>query len=143
MAAGIVAPAVSAWLFWRDGAWDNYRMPLFWPFFFSAGLMVSFSTSPMAGDARPWRSLVIRSALAAAALATTAAWLAARTPITGLHAHDIAALGSLAALLVAAAGFATELGERVSPGSWLKTAWCAAACLLMMAAIPRLLLLVH
>ncbi len=142
-AVALAAPVVSAWLFWREGAWDTYRTPLFWPFFFAAGLMASFSTSPMAADTRPWRSLVARAAFAAAAAAAAAAALAARNPITGLHARDIAALGILAAALVAAAGFATELGERVGPGTWMKTAWCVAACLLTMAAIPRLLLLVH
>ena len=141
--AGLVAPVVSAWLFWREDAWDTYRMPLFWPFFFAAGLMVSFSTSPMAADAGPWRSLVTRASLAAGAVAAAAAALAARNPITDLHARDIAALGILAAALVAAAGVAAELGERVGPGTWIKTAWCLTACLLTMAAIPRLLLLVH
>ena len=69
--------------------------------------------------------------------------LAARNPITGLHARDIVALAVLAGALVAAAGLATELGERVSPGTWIKTAWCLAACLLTMALIPRVLLLMQ
>lgn len=141
--AGLAAPVVSAWLFWWEGAWDTYRMPLFWPFFFAAGLMVSFSTSPMAADPGPWRSLVTRVSLGAAAVAAAAAALASRNPITDLHARDMAALGVLAAALVVAAGFAAELGERVSPGTWIKTAGCLTACLLTMAAIPRLLLLVH
>ena len=141
--AGLVVPVLSAWLFWREGAWDTYRTPLFWPFVFAAGLMVKFSTSAMAADPQPWRALVARAALAAGGVAAAAAMFAARNPITDLHARDIVALGVLAAALVVAAGIASELGERVSPGTWIKNAWCLGACLAAMVAIPRLLLLIH
>jgi hypothetical protein len=142
-ATGLAAPLVAAWLFWRDGGWDTYRAPLFLPFLFAAGLMVRFSLSPMTADPRPWRSFVARAAAGAAAVAAGAGIVAARNPITGLQARDIVALAVLAGALVAAAGLATELGERVSPGTWIKTAWCLAACLLTMALIPRILLLMH
>ena len=142
-ATGLAAPLVTAWLFWRDGGWDTYRAPLFLPFLFAAGLMVRFSLSPTTADPRPWRSFVARAAAGAAAVAGGAGLLAARNPITGLHARDIVGLAALAGVLVAAAGVATELGERVSPGTWIKTAWCLAACLLTMALIPRVLLLMH
>ena len=143
LAAGLAAPIVTVWLFWRDGGWDTYRTPIFWPFLFAAGMMVMFSTSPIAADPRPWRGLVARAALATVAVAAAAAVLAARNPINDIHARDIAGLAILAGLLVAAAGVATELGERVSPGAWIKTAWCLATCLLAMALTPRLLLLIH
>lgn len=142
-ATGLAAPLVAAWLFWRDGGWDTYRTPLFLPFLFAAGLMVRFSLSPLTVDPRPWRGFVARGAAGAAAVAAGTGIVAARNPITGLHARDIAGLAVLAGALVAAAGLATELGERVSPGTWIKTAWCLAACLLTMALIPRVLLLMH
>ncbi len=142
-ATGLAAPVVAAWLFWRDGGWDTYRAPLFLPFLFAAGLMVRFSLSPMAVEPRPWRSFVARAAAGAAAVAAGAGILAARNPITGLYPRDIVGLAVLAAALVAAAGLATELGERVSPGTWIKAAWCLAACLLTMVLIPRALLLMH
>jgi hypothetical protein len=140
---GLAAPAITAWLFWRDGGWDTYRAPLFLPFLFAAGLMVRFSLSSMTADPRSWRSFVARAAAGAAAVAAGAAIVAARNPITDLHARDVAVFGVLAGVLVASAGLATALGERVSPGTWIKTAWCLAACLLAMVLIPRGLLLLH
>ena len=142
-ATGLAAPLATAWLFWREGGWDTYRAPLFLPFLFAAGLMVRFSLSPMTVDPRAWRSFVARAAAGAAAVAAGAGILAARNPITGLRARDIVALTVLAGALVAAAGLASELGERMSPGTWIKTAWCLAACLLTMVLIPRVLLLMH
>lgn len=141
--AALVAPAVAAWLLWREGGWDTYRMAIFWPFVFAAGIMVNVSGSAITADVRSWRAFVVRAALAAAVASAGMAMVLARNPIYGIHMHDVIALAVLAALLVAAAGAATAFGERVRPGSWIKTAWCIGACLLTMAAIPRLLLLVH
>jgi len=53
------------------------------------------------------------------------------------------ALAVLEALLVAAAGVATELGERYRPGTWIRTAWCAVSAMLILAFIPRVLLLLR
>jgi hypothetical protein len=142
-ASGVVAPILAAWLFWREGGWDTYRTPLFWPFLFAAGLMVRFSASSMTDDPRLWRRFVARAAAVATAVSAGAALVAARNPITGLRGLDIVALAVLAGALVAAAGLASGLGERVSQGTWLKTAWCLAVCLLTMALIPRLLLLLR
>lgn len=142
-AAALAAPAVAAWLLWREGGWDTYRMAIFWPFVFAAGIMVNVSGSAITTDPRSWRTFVVRAALAAAVASAAMAMLLGRNPIYGIHTHDVVTLAVLAGLLVAAAGAATAFGEHVRPGSWIKTAWCLGACLVTMAAIPRLLLLVH
>jgi len=142
-AVAIAVLAAGGWLLLHDSAWNNYLTPLFWPFLFAAGLMVRFSTTPMAADPRPWRGLVLRLSAAAAGAAAVAAWLAARNPINDIHPRDIAALGALAAMLVVVSGLAAEVGGRLSPGTWIKSACCLAASMLMLALIPRLLVLIH
>ena len=142
-ASALTALAAAVWLLRRDGAWDTYRTPLFLPFLFGAGLMVVFSTMDLAGEPRGWRSLVVRVAVAGAALAGLSALLASRNPIYDLHARDIAALATLEVVLIVAAGLATELGQRYRPGTWIRSAWCAAASMVVLAFIPRVLLLLH
>jgi hypothetical protein len=142
-AAGLAAPAVAAWLLWRDGGWDTYRMAIFWPFVFATGVMVTVSSSVITTDPRSWRTFVVGAAVAAAVASAGMAMLLGQDPIYGIRTHDVVALALLAGLLVIAAGAATAFGERVRPGGWIKTAWCIGACFLVMAAIPRLLLLVH
>ena len=141
--AGTIAGLVAAWwLLRRDGAWDTYHSPLFWPFLFASGIMIVFSTSDAPREPG-WRALVWRVALVGALVAGAAALMASRNPINDLHAYDIVALAVLAALLIAGAGVATELGERYRPGTWIRTAWCAAATMLILALIPRVLLLLR
>ena len=100
--------------------------------------MIVFSTSDAPREPG-WRALVWRVALVGALVAGTAAFLASSNPINDIHAYDVAALAVLEALLIAAAGLATELGERYRPGTWIRTAWCAASAMLILALIPRLL----
>ena len=141
--AGTIAALASAWwLLRRDGAWDTYHTPLFWPFLFASGIMIVFSTSDAPREPG-WRALVWRVALVGALVAGSAALLASRNPINDIHAYEIAALAVLEALLIAAAGLATELGERYRPGTWIRTAWCAVSAMLILALIPRVLLLLR
>jgi hypothetical protein len=139
-AVAVLALAAGAWLLWRDGGVDTYRAPVFWPFLFVTGLMVTFSTSSTATEPRSWRGFVALAAIGAALVAGVVATLAANNPINDIHVSDIAALAGAAAVLVVAAGAATEIGERASPGTWVKMAACLAACLLTMTVIPRALL---
>jgi hypothetical protein len=141
--ATIAAVAASLWLLRYDGGWDSYRQPLFLPFLSAAVLMIVFSTTAMPGDRRDWRALVVKVAGAGAVVAALAAWIASRNPIFGLGLRDVVALALCEALLVAAAGAATELGERYRPDTWIRTAWCATALMLTLALIPRLLLRLH
>ena len=140
--ATIAALAAAWWLLRRDGAWDTYHTPLFWPFLFASGIMIVFSTSDAPREPG-WRALVWRVALVGALVAGGAALMASGNPINDIHAYDIAALAVLEALLIAAAGLATELGERYRPGAWIRTAWCAVSAILILALIPRLLLLLR
>jgi hypothetical protein len=142
-ALATLALAAGMSLLWRDGAMDTYRTPLFWPFLFATGLMVTFSTTTIAADWRAWRGFVVRAAIGAALVVAAVAWLAAANPINDIRALDIAVLALAALVLVVGAGVATALGERASPGTWVKTVSCLAACLLTMALIPRLLLALH
>ena len=138
----VAALAAAWWLLRRDGAWDTYHTPLFWPFLFAAGIMTVFSTSDAPRESG-WRALVWRVALVGAIVAGAAALVASRNPINDLHAPDIVALAVLDALLIAAAGVATELGERYRPGTWIRTAWCAVSSMLVLAFIPRVLVLLR
>jgi drug/metabolite transporter (DMT)-like permease len=140
--ATIAALAAAWWLLRRAGAWDTYHTPLFWPFLFASGIMIVFSTSDAPREPG-WRALVWRVALAGALVAGGAALLASRNPINDIHVSDIVALAVLEALLVAAAGMATELGERYRPGKWIRTAWCTVSSMLILALIPRVLLLLR
>ena len=141
--SAVAALVAGLWLLRWDGAWDTYRTPLFWPFLFAAGIMTVFSTTDAPAGGREWRLLVVRCAAAGAVVAGFAAVVASRNPIHGLRARDMITLGALEALLIVAAGTATELGERYRPGTWIRTAWCAAAAMAVLALIPPLLLLVH
>ena len=138
----IAALAAAWWLLRRDGAWDTYHTPLFWPFLFASGIMIVFSTSDAPREPG-WRALVMRVALLGSLVAGGAALMASRNPINDIHVGDIVALAVLEALLVAAAGVATELGERYRPGTWIRTAWCAVSAMLILAFIPRVLLLLR
>jgi len=138
----IAALAAAWWLLRRDGAWDTYHTPLFWPFLFASGIMIVFSTSDAPREPG-WRALVWRVALVGALVAGGAALMASRHPINGIHVGDVAALAMLEALLIVVAGVATELGERYRPGTWIRTAWCAVSAMLVLALIPRLLLLLR
>jgi hypothetical protein len=140
--ATIAALALAWWLLQSDGAWDTYRTPLFWPFLFGSGVMIVFSTSDAPREPG-WRALVWLVALIGALVAGGAALVASRNPIYGIHTLDVAALAGLEGLLIAAAGVATEFGERYRPGAWIRTAWCAASSMLILALIPRLLLLLR
>jgi len=139
----VAALAASFWLLRHDGTWDVYRQPLFLPFLSAAVLMTVFSTTEVAGDREDWRRLVIKLALAGAVVAALAALVVSRNPIFDLHAKDVVVLALLEALLLSGAGAATELGERYRPGTWIRTAWCAAALMTMLALFPRLMLLLH
>jgi len=141
--SAVAALAASFWLFRHDGAWDTYRQPLFLPFLSTAVLMTVFSTTAAAGERDEWRRLVIRVAPVGAVIQALAGVILSRNPILDLHATDIALLALLEALLIAGAGAATELGERTRPDSWIRTAWCAAALMTMLALFPRLMLLLH
>jgi hypothetical protein len=142
-ASAVAALAVAVWLLRRDGAFDTYRTPLFWPFLFAAGLVAVFSTTDIAGDTKGWRALVVRAAAAGGVVAGVAALIASRNPIYGLYTRDVVSLAALEAALILAAGAASELGQRYRPGTWIRTAWCAAASMAVLAIIPRLLLLLH
>ena len=131
------------WLLRHDGAWDTYRTPLFWPFLFAAGIMAVFSTTDAPGETQGWRALVARCAAAGAVVAGLAAFVVSQNPIYDLHVRDMFAFGMSEALLIVAVGAATELGERYRHGTWLRTAWCVAVSMAVLALIPRLLLLVH
>ena len=141
--ATLAALAASFWLLRHDGTWDAYRQPLFLPFLSTAVLMTVFSTTNAAGDREDWRRLVIKVAMAGAAVEAVAALIVWRNPILDLHARDIVTLAVLEALLMAGAGAATELGERARPGTWIRTAWCAAALMTMLALFPVVLLFLH
>ena len=105
-------------------------------------MMAVFSTTE-AAETPAWRGLVVRVGAAGAAIAGLAALVVSQNPIYDLHVRDMVALAALEALLIVAAGAATELGQRYRPGTWIRTAWCAAASMAVLALIPRLLLLVH
>ena len=135
--------AVAGWLLRRDGTWDTYRTPLFLPFLSTAVLMAVFSTTDIAGMPDDWRRLVAKVALVAGVVAGSAALIVSRNPIYDVHARDVVALAVLQAATVAAAGAAAELGERRQPGTWIRTAWCVAASMAMLALVPRVLLLLH
>jgi hypothetical protein len=141
-ASALAALAAAVWLLRSDGAWDTYHTPLFWPFLFAAGMMAIFSTTD-AAETPGWRALVVRVAAGGAAIAGLAALAVSRNPIYDLQVRDMIALAVLEAVLIVAAGAATELGERYRPGTWIRTAWCAAAAMIVLALIPRALLLVH
>jgi drug/metabolite transporter (DMT)-like permease len=138
----LAALAAAWWLLRFDGAWDTYRTPLFWPFLFGSGIMIVFSTSDAPREPG-WRALVWRVALLGGVAAGSVALIASRNPINDIHTYDIAALAVLEGLLIAAAGLATELGERHRPGTWIRTAWCAVSAMLILALIPRVLLLLR
>jgi hypothetical protein len=142
-ASALAGLAVAGWLLRRDGTWDTYRTPLFLPFLSTAVLMAVFSTTDIAGAAEDWRRLVAKVAIIAGVVAAIAALIVSRNPIYDLHTRDVVALGVLQAATVAAAGAAAELGERRQPGSWIRTAWCVAASMAMLALVPRVLLLLH
>lgn len=142
-ASALAALAAAVWLLRYDGAWDTYRTPLFWPFLFAAGLMTVFSTTDAADDPRGWRTLVMRVAVAGAVVVGLAALVAARNPIYGLQARDIVSLAACETALIVVAGAASELGQRYRPGTWIRSAWCAAASMVVLAIVPRALLLVH
>ena len=136
-------PASSFWLLRHDGAWDTYRQPLFLPFLSAAVLMTVFSTTAAAGAGDEWRRLWSRVCIVGAVIQALAGVILSRNPILDLHGKDIVLLAVLEALLIAGAGTATELGERTRPDTWIRTAWCAAALMTMLALFPRVLLLVH
>lgn len=142
-ASAVAALAAAVWLLRHDGAFDTYRTPLFWPFLFAAGLVTVFSTTDVAGDTKGWRALVVRVAAAGAVVAGLAALIASWNPIYGLHTRDVASLAALEAALILAGGAASELGQRYRPGTWIRSAWCAAASMAALAMIPRVLLLLH
>ena len=139
----LAALAASFWLLRHDGGWDTYRQPLFLPFLSTAVLMTVFSTTAAAGVRDEWRRLVIRVAIAGAVIQGLAGVIVSRNPILDLHARDIVVLAVLEALLIAGAGAATELGERTRPDTWIRTAWCAAALMTLLALFPRVILLLH
>ena len=141
--SAIAALVAAAWLLRYDGAWDTYHTPLFWPFLFAAGIMAVFSTTDAPGETQGWRALVLRCAAIGAVIAGLAALAASQNPINGLHARDMIALALLEALLIVAAGAATELGERYRQGTWIRTAWCVAVSMAVLALIPRLLLVLQ
>ena len=135
--------AASFWLLRHEGGLDTYRQPLFLPFLSAAVLMTVFSTTAAAGGRDEWRRLWSRVSIAGAVIQALAGVIVSRNPILDLHAKDIVLLAVLVALLIAGAGAATELGERVRPDTWIRTAWCAAALMTMLALFPRVLLLMH
>ena len=142
-ASAVAALAAAVWLLRLDAAFDTYRTPLFWPFLFAAGLVTVFSTTDVAGDTKGWRALVSLVAAVGATVAALAALVASRNPIYGLYARDVVSLAVLEAALILAAGAASELGQRYRPGTWIRSAWCAAASMAVLAIIPRLLLFLH
>jgi hypothetical protein len=139
----LAALAASFWLLRHDGGWDTYRQPLFLPFLSTAVLMTVFSTTAAAGQRDEWRRLVSRVAIAGAVIQALAGVIVSRNPILDLHATDIVLLAVLEALLIAGAGAATELGERIRPDTWIRTAWCAAALMMLLALFPRVMLVLH
>ena len=141
--SAFVALAAGLWLLRRDGAWDTYHAPLFWPFLFAAGMMAVFSTTDAPNETRGWRALVARVAAIGAAIAGLAAYATSGNPIYDIHAPDIVALAALEGALIIAAGVATEFGERYRPGTWIRTAWCAAASMAVLALIPPVIRLLR
>jgi hypothetical protein len=141
--ATLAALAGSFWLLRVDGTWDTYRQPLFLPFLSAAVMMVVFSTTAVAGDRRDWRRLVATVAGVGAAVAAIAGIIAARNPIFDLHFKDLVGLAVSQAAVLAVAGAATEFGERHRPASWIRTVWCLVALMIMLALVPRVLLLLH
>lgn len=139
----VAALAASFWLVRHEGTWDTYRQPLFLPFLSSAVLMTVFSTTETAGQRDDWRRLVGRVAGVGALVQALAGAVVSRDPIYDLHAKDIIVLAVLEALLIAGSGAATELGDRVRPETWIRTAWCVVALMTMSALFPRVLLLLH
>lgn len=139
----LVALAASFWLLRHDGTWDVYRQPLFLPFLSTSVLMTVFSTTAMPAERGDWRRMVARAAVVGAIVQGLAAAIVSGNPILDLHAKDIVLLAGLEALLIAGAGAATELGERRRPGTWIRTAWCAVALMLILAIVPPVLLAVH
>jgi hypothetical protein len=139
----VAALVASFWLLRHDGGWDTYRQPLFLPFLSTAVLMTVFSTTAAAGERDEWRRLVSRVAIAGAVVQALAGVIVSRNPIFDLHATDIVLLAVLEALLIAGAGAATELGERIRPDTWIRTAWCATALMTLLARFPRVLLFFH
>ena len=139
----IAGLGASFWLLRHEAAWDTYRQPLFLPFLSTAVLMTVFSTTETGGQRDDWRRLVGRLALIGAAVQALAGGIVSRDPIHDLHVRDIIVLAVLEALLIAGAGAATELGERVRPDTWIRTAWCVVALMTMLALFPRVLLVLH
>ena len=139
----VAALVASFWLLRHDGGWDTYRQPLFLPFLSTAVLMTVFSTTAAAGARDEWRRLVSRVAIAGAVVQALAGVIVSGNPILDLHATDIVLLAVLEALLIAGAGAATELGERIRPDTWIRTAWCATALMTLLALFPRVLLVFH
>lgn len=139
----IAALGASFWLLRHEGAWDTYRQPLFLPFLSTAVLMTVFSTTETGGQRDHWRRLVGRLAGIGAVVQALAGLIVSRDPIYDLHGKDIAVLSVLEALLIVGAGAATEIGERVRPATWIRTAWCVVALMTMSALFPRVLLFVH
>jgi hypothetical protein len=139
----VAAVAASFWLLRHDGGWDTYRQPLFLPFLSTAVLMTVFSTTAAAGQRDEWRRLVSRVAVAGAVIQAMAGFIVSRNPILDLRATDVVLLAVLEALLIAGAGAATELGERIRPDTWIRTAWCAAALMTLLALFPRVMLVLH
>jgi len=135
--------AASFWLLRHEGAWDIYRQPLFLPFLSAAVMMTVFSTTAAAGERGDWRRFVIRVSMAGAVIQGLAGVIVSGNPIFDLHAKDIAVLAVLEALLIAGAGAATELGERIRPDTWIRTAGCATALMTLLALFPRVILLLH
>lgn len=146
MKASIIAVAAlvaSFWLLRHEGAWDTYRQPLFLPFLSTAVLMTVFSTTATASERDDWRRLLGRLAIIGAVVQALAGVVVSRNPIFDLHPKDVTVLAVLEALLIVGAGAATELGQRVGPDTWIRTAWCLAALMTMLALFPRVLLTFH
>lgn len=139
----VVVLAVSFWLLRHDGTWDVYRQALFLPFLSTSVLMTVFSTTAMPGDRADWRRMVARAAVVGAVVQGLAGVVVSSNPILDVHAKDIVLLAVLEALLIMGAGAATGLGERLRPGTWIRTAWCAAALMAILAVVPRVLLALH
>jgi hypothetical protein len=139
----VAALAASFWLLRHESAWDSYRQALFLPFLSTAVLMTVFSTTETAGHRDDWRRLVARLAGVGAVVQGLAGLVVSRDPIYDLHVRDILMLAVLEALLIAGAGAATELGERIRPDTWIRTAGCATALMTLLALFPRVILLLH
>jgi hypothetical protein len=139
----VAALAASFWLLRHESAWDTYRQALFLPFLSTAVLMTVFSTTETAGHRDDWRRLVARLAGVGAVVQGLAGLVVSRDPIYDLHVRDILMLAVLEALLIAGAGAATELGDRVRPNTWIRTAWCLVALMTLSALFPRVVLFFH